>query len=80
MTNYDLKQLDEEFTINNKLIDVYYYNTSQGITLQCYYEKQNHKIHYIDCFDDYYDEHMLLMDLHTKFIKHIKEEVNNGSV
>ena len=72
--DYNIYQLDDTFMIDDQELDIYYELTSQGVLLKTYYNGDNHKIHYIDTFDDYYDEYELLYNLHLEFINSIKKE------
>jgi hypothetical protein len=72
--DYNIHQLDDTFTIDDQELDIYYELTSQGVLLKTYYKGDNYKIHYIDSFDDYYDEYELLYDLHLNFIESIRKE------
>lgn len=72
--DYNIHQLDDTFTIDDQELDIYYELTSQGVLLKTYYKGDNYKIHYIDSFDDYYDEYTLLYDLHLNFIESIRKE------
>ena len=70
---YNIKMLEETFTLNGEELDIFYRVTMQGgIELSTYYKSENRKMHYLDTFDDYYDEYELLYDLHMEFIDYLK--------
>lgn len=76
--DYNLYQLDDTFTIDNKELDIFYNFTRRGIELQTYHEGYKFAIHYMDTFDDYYDEYELLRDLHIQFVERLIIAIENN--
>jgi hypothetical protein len=73
MMDYNIDMLEETFTLNGEELDIFYRVTMQGgIELSTYYKGENRKMHYLDTFEDYYDEFELLRDLHIEFIEYLK--------
>jgi hypothetical protein len=75
--NYNINQLDDTFTLDNQELDIYYQHTMRGIELHTYHKGNKFTIHYMDTFDDYYDEYELLRDLHMQFIERLKIRIEN---
>lgn len=70
--NYNFEILEGEYNLNGEDLFIMYRVTTYGIELSTYYNGSNHKINYIDSFEDYYDEDELKRDLTYQFIDYLK--------
>lgn len=71
--NYNMEVLEGEFNLNGEeLFIIYRVTNCGGIELSTYYNGDNHKIHYIDSFDNYYDEDELKYTLGLEFMDYLK--------
>lgn len=74
--NYNLNYINEDLTIKGaEVVVLYQVNASSGaITFMSNHNNKSYKRVYIDTFDNYYDEALLLSDLAKDFIKYIEKE------
>ena len=74
MELYNIIKIDYDFMLDDVVVDVNYRITSQGVELTTIHNGNYIKRHYIDTYDDYYDEFELLLDLGNDFIEYIKKQ------